>query len=104
LGYLVSCIGEASTADDSSSTIADSEVDCYHKKLILDLQPAERGCQGQILEADLVLWIAGSVGLRAAELQLATGGELKTEKAKEASSSELYCLCLLISLHTRCYL
>ncbi|RLM54429.1 hypothetical protein C2845_PM10G08490 [Panicum miliaceum] len=60
LGYFVSCIKEASTADDSSGTVADSEVDGDHKKLILDLQPAERGLKGQTLEADLVLWTVGS--------------------------------------------
>jgi NADH:ubiquinone reductase (non-electrogenic) len=49
-----------STADDSSGTVADSEVDGDHKKLILDLQPAERGLKGQTLEADLVLWTVGS--------------------------------------------
>ncbi|KAK3128707.1 hypothetical protein QOZ80_6BG0465420 [Eleusine coracana subsp. coracana] len=56
LGYLVSCIREASTSNDSSSTVTDLEIDSDHKKLILDLQPAERGRQGQILEADFVLW------------------------------------------------
>lgn len=60
LGYFVSSIKEVSTSDDSISTDADSEVDCNYKKLILDLQPAERGRQGQILEADLVLWTVGS--------------------------------------------
>ncbi|KAK3131938.1 hypothetical protein QOZ80_6AG0513650 [Eleusine coracana subsp. coracana] len=60
LGYLVSCIREASTSNDSSSTVTDLEVDSDHKKLILDLQPAERGRQGQILEADFVLWTVGS--------------------------------------------
>ena len=52
----MSCIKEASSADDSSGTVTDSEVDGDHKKLILDLQPAERGLKGQTLEADLVLW------------------------------------------------
>ncbi|GJN29301.1 hypothetical protein PR202_gb17518 [Eleusine coracana subsp. coracana] len=60
LGYLVSCIREASTSNDSSSTVTDLEIDSDHKKLILDLQPAERGRQGQILEADFVLWTVGS--------------------------------------------
>ena len=60
LGYFVSCIKEASTADDSSGIATDSEVDDDHKKLILDLQPAERGLKGQTLEADLVLWTVGS--------------------------------------------
>ena len=56
----MSCIKEASTADDSSGIATDSEVDDDHKKLILDLQPAERGLKGQTLEADLVLWTVGS--------------------------------------------
>jgi hypothetical protein len=49
----------------------------------LDLQPTERGRQGRILESDLVLWIVFS----AVELQLATRGELKTEKANEAAAT-----------------
>lgn len=60
LGYFVSCIKEASTSDDSSGTVTDSKVEGDHKKLILDLQPAERGIKGQILEVDLVLWTVGS--------------------------------------------
>ena len=60
LGYFVSCIKEASTSDDSSSTVTYSEVDGDNRKLILDLQPAERGLKGQTLEADLVLWTVGS--------------------------------------------
>ncbi|CAN6214593.1 unnamed protein product [Urochloa humidicola] len=60
LGYCVTCIKEASTSDDSSSTVTDSEVDGDHKKLILDLQPSERSLKGQTLEADLVLWTVGS--------------------------------------------
>ncbi|CAN6198330.1 unnamed protein product [Urochloa humidicola] len=60
LGYFVTCIKEASTSDDSSSTVTDSEVDGDHKKLILDLQPSERSLKGQTLEADLVLWTVGS--------------------------------------------
>ncbi|RCV20713.1 hypothetical protein SETIT_4G079100v2 [Setaria italica] len=60
LGYFVSCIEEAATSDDSSSTVTGSGVDGDHKKLILDLQPAERGVKSQTLEADLVLWTVGS--------------------------------------------
>ncbi|XP_035818155.1 alternative NAD(P)H-ubiquinone oxidoreductase C1, chloroplastic/mitochondrial isoform X2 [Zea mays] len=60
LGYFVSCIKEAPTSDESSSTVTYSEVDGDHRKLILDLQPAERGLKGQTLDADLVLWTVGS--------------------------------------------
>lgn len=56
LGYFVTCIKEAYASDDSSSTVADGD----HRKLILDLQPVERGLKGQTLEADLVLWTVGS--------------------------------------------
>lgn len=56
LGYFVSCIREASVSEDSSAT----EVNGDHKKLLLELQPAQRGLQSQILEADMVLWTVGS--------------------------------------------
>lgn len=56
----MTCIEEAATSDGSSSTVTDSDVDGDHKKLILDLQPAERGIKSQTLEADLVLWTVGS--------------------------------------------
>ncbi|KAJ6740900.1 ALTERNATIVE NAD(P)H-UBIQUINONE OXIDOREDUCTASE C1 CHLOROPLASTIC/MITOCHONDRIAL [Salix purpurea] len=47
LGYLVRCIRKESDLEGS-------------EKYILELQPAERGLQRQILEADLVLWTVGS--------------------------------------------
>jgi NADH:ubiquinone reductase (non-electrogenic) len=36
------------------------EVNGDHKKLLLELQPAQRGIQSQVLEADMVLWTVGS--------------------------------------------
>lgn len=56
----MSCIKESFTPDDSSGTVTDSKADDDHKKLILDLQPAERGLKSQTLEVDLVLWTVGS--------------------------------------------
>lgn len=42
------------------SEIHDMETAQIDRNLILELQPAERGVQSQIVEADLVLWTAGS--------------------------------------------
>ncbi|KAK9096073.1 hypothetical protein Sjap_021570 [Stephania japonica] len=47
LGYFVSCIRKAEKSE-------------AHGELILELRPAERGLESQILEADLVLWTVGS--------------------------------------------
>ncbi|KAF0908719.1 hypothetical protein E2562_028155 [Oryza meyeriana var. granulata] len=60
LGYFISCIREASASEDSSSMVTDAKVNGDHKKLLLELQPAQRGLQSQVLEADIVLWTVGS--------------------------------------------
>ncbi|XP_040381057.1 alternative NAD(P)H-ubiquinone oxidoreductase C1, chloroplastic/mitochondrial isoform X2 [Oryza brachyantha] len=61
LGYFVKCIREASASEDSVTTDTDAkEVNGDHKKLLLELQPAQRGLQSQVLEADMVLWTVGS--------------------------------------------
>ncbi|XP_058731092.1 alternative NAD(P)H-ubiquinone oxidoreductase C1, chloroplastic/mitochondrial-like [Vicia villosa] len=63
LGYFVNSIRRASELDstntptgvnESIETVPDFE------KYILELQPAERGVQRRIVEADLVLWTVGS--------------------------------------------
>ncbi|KAL3528254.1 hypothetical protein ACH5RR_012910 [Cinchona calisaya] len=58
LGYFVHRIREV-----GNSGIHDSETAQIHRNLVLELQPAERGVQSQILEADLVLWTVGSKSL-----------------------------------------
>ncbi|KAL8170822.1 hypothetical protein V2J09_022626 [Rumex salicifolius] len=60
LGYFVQSIKKAS--DDGMSQLSSDQdfKDRDHGKLILELQPAERGLQGKILEADLVLWTVGN--------------------------------------------
>eukprot|EP00268_Persea_americana_P052220 TRINITY_DN5840_c0_g1_i2.p1 TRINITY_DN5840_c0_g1~~TRINITY_DN5840_c0_g1_i2.p1 ORF type:complete len:555 (+),score=108.42 TRINITY_DN5840_c0_g1_i2:42-1667(+) len=63
LGYFVSCVRKPSVAKDSDDlTERGGAIAGEHnnEKLVLDLQPAERGLQSQILEADLVLWTVGS--------------------------------------------
>lgn len=64
LGYFVSCIRSTMTEDSDETTetgesrgIAGEE---NRQKFILEIQPAERGLQSQILEADLVLWTVGN--------------------------------------------
>ncbi|KAL3640477.1 Nuclear pore complex subunit [Castilleja foliolosa] len=47
LGYVVRCIRK-------------NVEDHNHERLVLELQPAERGIQSQEVEADLVLWTVGS--------------------------------------------
>ncbi|XP_021900509.1 alternative NAD(P)H-ubiquinone oxidoreductase C1, chloroplastic/mitochondrial [Carica papaya] len=65
LGYLVRCIRRVSDSEDSAKEIDGDAVqnaaaeDC-HEKYVLELQPAERGLEIQILEADIVLWTVGS--------------------------------------------
>lgn len=55
LGYFVNCIRKAS---ESESSNIPKGLD--FEKYILELQPAERGMQSKIIEADLVLWTVGS--------------------------------------------
>lgn len=67
-GYFVSCIkqnndirssGKLTDREDIGNTAEAYDPD----KLILDLQPTEKGQQSQLLEADLVLWTVGSRSL-----------------------------------------
>ncbi|KAG4398225.1 hypothetical protein GLYMA_08G003033v4 [Glycine max] len=64
LGYFVCCIQRLSELESSDTlTGADensTEVVPDFEKYILELQPAERGMQSKIVEADLVLWTAGT--------------------------------------------
>ncbi|PIA47436.1 hypothetical protein AQUCO_01400238v1 [Aquilegia coerulea] len=65
LGYFVSCIRKADKFENSDQLISnlkgkDTVVEQPHGGYILELQPAERGVQSQILEADLILWTVGS--------------------------------------------
>ncbi|XP_020255923.1 alternative NAD(P)H-ubiquinone oxidoreductase C1, chloroplastic/mitochondrial isoform X2 [Asparagus officinalis] len=65
LGYYVSCIKEASVSENSNTLTSNGEgmgsnKETTHSKFILDLQPAERGLESKMVEADLVLWTVGS--------------------------------------------
>ncbi|XP_010243485.1 PREDICTED: alternative NAD(P)H-ubiquinone oxidoreductase C1, chloroplastic/mitochondrial isoform X2 [Nelumbo nucifera] len=65
LGYFVNCIkkcGEVEVSDNVTKTLEgrDTARQHDHDKLILELQPAQRGLKSQILEADLVLWTVGN--------------------------------------------
>ncbi|KAH8502726.1 hypothetical protein H0E87_014143 [Populus deltoides] len=65
LGYFVRCIRKESDLEGSAmptdaGVFPKSLAEHGSEKYILELQPAERGLQSQILEADLVLWTVGS--------------------------------------------
>ncbi|WJX47807.1 Nuclear pore complex subunit [Trifolium repens] len=64
LGYFVNCIRRAGELE-SSNTLTGVDENLIEtvpgfEKYILELQPAERGVQNKIIEADLVLWTVGS--------------------------------------------
>ncbi|XP_073010583.1 alternative NAD(P)H-ubiquinone oxidoreductase C1, chloroplastic/mitochondrial isoform X1 [Typha latifolia] len=68
LGYFVSCIKEVPPSNDSTMMMKDgedigSDTGTCQKKYNLELQPAQRGLQSQVLEADLILWTVGSKSL-----------------------------------------
>lgn len=65
LGYFVRCIRrvgefEASVKQPDSGAIPNIAADKNSDKYILELQPAIKGLESQIFEADLVLWTVGS--------------------------------------------
>ncbi|KAL5053227.1 hypothetical protein RYX36_033909 [Vicia faba] len=63
LGYFVNCIRRASELESTNtSTGVNENIETVPdlEKYILELQPAERGVQRKIIEADLVLWTVGS--------------------------------------------
>ncbi|KAM7256202.1 hypothetical protein ACFE04_011943 [Oxalis oulophora] len=59
LGYFVRCIRKAADLENTPETNENGAMQ-NTSKYILELQPAERGSQGQTIEADLVLWTVGS--------------------------------------------
>ncbi|KAI5384120.1 alternative NAD(P)H-ubiquinone oxidoreductase C1, chloroplastic/mitochondrial [Lathyrus oleraceus] len=62
LGYFVNCIRRASELESTNTPTEVESVETVpgFEKYILELQPAERGVQRKIIEADLVLWTVGS--------------------------------------------
>ncbi|KAH6833487.1 dehydrogenase C1 [Perilla frutescens var. hirtella] len=64
LGYFVRCIRRAaefkSSPELANVEAAHEATEHDHERLMLELQPTERGIQSQIVEADLVLWTVGS--------------------------------------------
>ncbi|XP_042489401.1 alternative NAD(P)H-ubiquinone oxidoreductase C1, chloroplastic/mitochondrial-like, partial [Macadamia integrifolia] len=69
LGYFVRCIRKAGKFEDSEKQAAvggdkDIEAEQDHNKdsdkFVLELQPAEKGLQSQVLKADIVLWTVGN--------------------------------------------
>ncbi|CAM8899856.1 unnamed protein product [Rhodiola kirilowii] len=59
LGYFVSSIEKAESAEGLANGNGEAKQK-DSEKYILNLQPAERGVQSQVVEADLVLWTVGS--------------------------------------------
>ncbi|KAK2384915.1 internal alternative NAD(P)H-ubiquinone oxidoreductase A2, mitochondrial [Trifolium repens] len=64
LGYFVNCIRRASELESSNTLtgVDENRIETVpdFEKYILELQPAERGVQSKVIEADLVLWTVGS--------------------------------------------
>ncbi|XP_042504833.1 alternative NAD(P)H-ubiquinone oxidoreductase C1, chloroplastic/mitochondrial-like isoform X1 [Macadamia integrifolia] len=69
LGYFVRCIRKAGEFEDSEKQAAvggdndigaEQDLDKDDDNFFLDLQPAERGLQSQVIEADIVLWTVGN--------------------------------------------
>ncbi|XP_065874203.1 alternative NAD(P)H-ubiquinone oxidoreductase C1, chloroplastic/mitochondrial isoform X4 [Euphorbia lathyris] len=93
LGYYVGGIQKASDPENSAmptetGAITDISAQCIYEKYYLELNPAERGLQSQILEADLVLWTVGSKSLlsqleardQPCELPLNARGQAETDE------------------------
>ncbi|EOX92707.1 NAD(P)H dehydrogenase C1 isoform 2 [Theobroma cacao] len=96
LGYFVRCIQRVSDVEASAEASADATgiregkdiAECNSEKYVLELQPAERGLESQILEADLVLWTVGSKALlpelepcdKPHELPLNARGQAETDE------------------------
>lgn len=53
-------MSENSSKVTSNGGAMDSNNETNHSKFTLELQPAERGLESKIVEADLVLWTVGS--------------------------------------------
>ncbi|GAA0155249.1 hypothetical protein LIER_13018 [Lithospermum erythrorhizon] len=81
LGYFVRSVKRESEANNEDAS-------CVSETLQLELQPAERGGQGQTLEADLVLWTVGTKvqlaeldpGTEPYELPLNGRGQVETDE------------------------
>jgi NADH:ubiquinone reductase (non-electrogenic) len=79
---------EASEMPTGSESFSGIAAEDDHEKYILELQPANRGLQIQILEADLVLWTVGSKPLlpelqpsgKPHELPLNARGQAETDE------------------------
>ncbi|KAF3943433.1 hypothetical protein CMV_030009 [Castanea mollissima] len=93
LGYFVRSIQRVGNAEASekltdSGAVPGIAAEHDHEKYILELQPAERGFQRQIIEADLVLWTVGSKPLlpllkpgdKPHELPLNAQGQAETDE------------------------
>ncbi|KAF2321008.1 hypothetical protein GH714_032616 [Hevea brasiliensis] len=89
LGYFVRCIRIASNSE-TTEIGASEDIAVQHSsdKYHLELQPAEKGLESQILEADIVLWTVGSKPLlsqlesynRPHELPLNARGQAETDE------------------------
>ncbi|KAJ9159466.1 hypothetical protein P3X46_024973 [Hevea brasiliensis] len=89
LGYFVRCIRIASNSE-TTEIGASEDIAVQHSsdKYHLELQPAEKGLESQILEADIVLWTVGSKPLlsqlesynRPRELPLNARGQAETDE------------------------
>lgn len=79
---------EASEKLTDSGAVLGIAAEHDHEKYILELQPAERGFQRQIIKADLVLWTVGSKSLlpllkpgdKPHELPLNAQGQAETDE------------------------
>lgn len=64
LGYFVRCIRRLSELEyaDTLTGVDENTIETVpdFEKYILELQPAERGMQSKVIEADLVLWTVGT--------------------------------------------
>ncbi|KAL5753475.1 hypothetical protein ACOSP7_023653 [Xanthoceras sorbifolium] len=93
LGYFVRCIRrvgdiEGSVKPIESGAVQDVAAEHNSEKYVLELQPAVKGLENQILEADLVLWTVGSKPLlpplepcnKSHELPLNVRGQAETDE------------------------
>ncbi|XP_039014454.1 alternative NAD(P)H-ubiquinone oxidoreductase C1, chloroplastic/mitochondrial-like isoform X2 [Hibiscus syriacus] len=92
LGYFVRCVRRVTDMETSGDATVKREgkdiAESNSEKYVLDLQPAEKGLESQILEADLVLWTVGSKALlpelepcdKPHELPLNARGQAETDE------------------------
>ncbi|KAE8689204.1 Alternative NAD(P)H-ubiquinone oxidoreductase C1 [Hibiscus syriacus] len=92
LGYFVRCIRRVCDMEASGDATVKREgkdiAESNSEKYVLELQPAEKGLESQILEADLVLWTVGSKALlpelepsdKPHELPLNARGQAETDE------------------------